>query len=321
MVEVLGFGRIAALTCSALAGALTACLIWAPPALAQAGKTAQAPTDLSGVVVAAPKPSTAPRSPMPTPAIRKFVQSRGVTTRIGQLARWGLPVCPFTEGLSPGFNAFVIQRIKDVAAQVGAPVDTHAKCGTNILVIFTPQPQALLDNIRKKNPALLGFHYVAQLKDITAFTHPIQAWHVTGTRGVNGFVAQDDACCPEPGGAPGSRLTAGLSSEIIGGIVVADSRLVADHTVGAISDYVALLALSQTTPADGCDSLPSVLDVLAPACPDDQRPDGLTDGDIAYLKALYAIDTTALLPLEQAEIADRMQKTMHDPGVGRPASP
>ena len=40
---------------------------------------------------------------------------------------------------------------------MGAPVSTDAKCTFNIEIIFTKTPQALLDDVKKNQPGLLGF--------------------------------------------------------------------------------------------------------------------------------------------------------------------
>jgi hypothetical protein len=47
------------------------------------------------------------------------------------LARWrgGMQsICPLTEGLTPGYDAFVTARLRAIAAYVGAPVESNAQC-------------------------------------------------------------------------------------------------------------------------------------------------------------------------------------------------
>jgi hypothetical protein len=302
----------------ALIGLALGAGLWASAAAGQDKAPANQPaTAVPGVTVPAPQRPQA--SPAPTPEIRNFVRSRGATARIGQLARWRDDICPQTLGLPPAFNAFVSKRVQDVAAAVGAPVKPGARCTTNVAIIFTPRPQQLLDDIRQKHTVLLGFHYPAQLKRIATFNHPIQAWYVTATQGSGGNVAVpgsggglvlDDSCCPEPGGTAGSKFSVGLNSQIEIAMVVADANKVADHDIGAIADYVALLALAQTKPADGCGPLPSITDLLASNCGAGPRPNAITDADIAYLKALYDINLGTVLWAEQSSIADRMQQAV-----------
>ncbi len=90
--------------------------------------------------------------------VRRFVETFTAPTRItGKIARWEVGVCPITVGLKPDFASFVSQRVRDVAAQVGAPVNADAACKPNIEIVFTTAPQALADTIRKKHDAYLGY--------------------------------------------------------------------------------------------------------------------------------------------------------------------
>ncbi len=90
-------------------------------------------------------------------------------------------------------------------------------------------------------------------------------------------------------------------------LVVVDTDRVKDQSVRALTDYVALLALSQPRSLDGCMALPSIVDTLAPApCPGRDPPEQLTAADQAYLAALYASDPKATRAIQQAEMNTRM---------------
>jgi hypothetical protein len=76
--------------------------------------------------------------------VQGFVQSFAAPTRlIGKIARWEDGICPITVGIPAGFAKFVTQRVKDVAAKVGAPVDGSNSCEHNIAIVFTAKPQGL----------------------------------------------------------------------------------------------------------------------------------------------------------------------------------
>jgi hypothetical protein len=281
------------------------------PEAAPADKAATPPADVT--VVAPRKP---PHTSIPSPAISHFVTMHRSITRIGQLARWRDDICPTTVGLPPGYNAFVTKRVKEIAAQVGAPVKLDGRCNYNVAIIFTPDPQGVLDSIRKRHWVLLGFHYPAQLKRLATVSHPIQSWYATGTQGAGGNIeisstvggfALDDPDYAMPSGKPGSRLTVGLRSEIVTAVIVADARKVEDLKIGAVADYIAFLALAQTTTFDACGELPSITELMAPDC-GHPAPEAITDADLAYLKGLYRADLTLNLPLEEDDIADEMQQ-------------
>src|SRR4051812_39239422 len=79
-------------------------------------------------------------------AVSDFVGALTVPTKMtGKLARWKMRVCPIVAGLRPSAVKLVTQRVKEVAAMVGAPVDNGDKCRPNIEIVFTTTPQALLD--------------------------------------------------------------------------------------------------------------------------------------------------------------------------------
>jgi len=273
-------------------------------------------TVVTGVTITAPRYSGAS---VPDPVLRAFVRSRSVPAQIGQLARWRREVCPRTVGLPQKFDDYIDKRIKEVAAKVGAPTKLSGSCLMNIVIVFTPEPQRLLDDVRNNNAPVFGFHYPAQLRRITTFKHAIQAWYTTATRGDHGQVGVnmshggvwlDDPRSSMPSGLLGSRLSTGLASEFAGVLIVADWNKVSDRSIGSVADYIALLALSDTPVTDACGEMPSITDLLASACNADPAPDALTSADLAYLNALYATNLKDVMSEEQNEIVDRMQQRM-----------
>ena len=98
-----------------------------------------------------------------------------------------------------------------------------------------------------------------------------------------------------------------MSSLIIFALVVVDMNKMKDYTIGSISDTVAVMTLSQTQLIDGCGELPSILDLMAPACRS-EKSDAINAGDIAYLKALYTIDLRQDVFLQRAEIENIMMQ-------------
>src|SRR5258705_7679881 len=108
------------------------------------------------------------------------------------MGKWVRPVCPVTTGLPQAMNKLVNDRVRAVAGMAGAPVAQKIPCAANIDIVFTRQPQALLDKVRKEHPALLGFHFVAQADNIATVRFPIQAWYTTETEDEHGLRQIDD---------------------------------------------------------------------------------------------------------------------------------
>jgi hypothetical protein len=263
-------------------------------------------TTVEPLTVIAPK---AQQEKLPA-LVNRFVEEHSATSRIDQLSRWAGPVCPQTGGLSTPFDAYVTARVKAVAASVGAPVDKRPNrnfpCKTNLLIVFTTTPQALMDDVRRHHSQMLGFHYAAQAQRLATVNRPIQAWYMTGTAAEGGNAELDDEFHRLPTGSAGSRLTSRISSRFMGVLVVIDANRIVGHQIGAIADSVAMLSLAHATQTKGCSDLPTILDFLNPDCPSAGDPPGLTAYDVAYLKGLYSVDPEERLSAQRSEIGSRI---------------
>jgi hypothetical protein len=254
------------------------------------------------------------------------------TTR--NLARWRggrQSICPLTEGLTHAYNAFVSARIRAIAENVGAPVQTDTRCKSNVQILFTDKPQEKMDSIVKwaTSPA---FHnrYAGGRGNLIAFKsdHAIQGWYLTTSGGE--IVLNTDVelvgldvlpVWPQVtprylgSGATGTRLGGGSGSGIGIGIVilVVDTTKVVGYTIGSIADYLAMLTLSVAQSPDHCDPLPSIFDLMSSSCGAREKPIAITAGDLAFLKALYYKNTGLGPSLSRAEISGNMLRQFRNP--------
>jgi hypothetical protein len=291
--------------------------------------------------------STSPESPdvavtVPTPpseqelagdSLSQFIMHHATvryvntgTTR--NLARWRggkQSICPLTIGLSPAYNTFVAERLRAVAAYVGAPVESNAPCKTNVQIIFTSNPREKMDQVIKWATVAFGIRYSGGMRDLIAYRsdHAIQGFYIT-TRGgsivlntdvalvgldvlpvwpeVNQKYLGSDAVGTRLGGASGSGIGIGVV------ILVVDIPKVAGYSIGAIADYLAMLSLSVVQSPDHCDPLPSILDLMSSSCGTREKPTAITAGDLAFLKALYYLNTGLGPSLSRDAIQDNMTR-------------
>jgi hypothetical protein len=250
---------------------LAACLFATQMARSQvtpSSPSSGAAPSLEEVIVIAPRPPTAKE--LAGDSVQVFVNSHSKPkdTAAGALARWKYAICIKTEGLPAGFNDYVSARVEAIAAAVNTPQQTRNTCRTNVFVRFTNGPQKFIDNLIDKNPKILGFHYVSQAKKLKSIDRPIQGWHVTGVEaGASGIVVDSVWGGPHIVGAPlGSRLTTHVRSYIVFTLVVVDGKKILDYPIGSISDYIAMIVLSQVRLNDTCGELPSILDLMATGC-------------------------------------------------------
>jgi hypothetical protein len=266
--------------------------------------------------------------------LRGFVQSFAAPTRLtGKMARWSDGICPIAVGLKPAFTSFVTQRVRAIAAKAGAPVNGRERCRPNIEIVFTTAPQTLLNRVRDKQPYLLGYYDNTPQRDrLATVTRPIQAWYTTATQDWNGKVEVDSGktvgpgleiwlpCSITPGvclvhlpnahavAVTGSRLGDGVRSDLYHVMIVADPSKLRDYEMGPLSDYIAMLALTQITSLDACQQLPSIVNMLAEGC--ERKADTLTENDMAYLHGLYKAAPDRSLGTQQDQMALSMEQEL-----------
>jgi len=262
--------------------------------------------------------------------INKFVKSFVAPTAInGKIARWERNICPLTVGQPPAIADYVTQRMKHIAATVGAPVNPKPSCSPNVEIVFTTVPQDLLDNILEHDADYLGYaESSARRKELATVTRPIQAWYLTETKDLNGLTKIDTAQRAAGGVSLGGsdlpfaiatrssgNLTGdGMQSAFNNIIIVVDFNKVKGHKIGALADYIAMLALTQLNSLDTCQNLPSIVNMMAADC--DQKVEDLTPTDLAYLRGLYQMDSGKKLVLQRNEIADNMKDTLNQGRIG-----
>jgi hypothetical protein len=301
---------------AALATAASAATSGDPPA-----SSGTAATDLSGVTVTGEK-----KDPL-VDKTTQFVRSHLPESQSGQLARFRDEICVSVVGLPAAYDAFVAKRIVALANEVHAPVARAANCAANVHVIFTPEPQAQMADIIKRREALLGAHFTAQVRRISTVSRPIQSWYLTGVRDTSGQrhlegtsptgADMDElvrggadlggqAGSPDQlHGRPGSRLGNDMSAEVVHALIVADAKKVADAKIGAVADYIAMLALARWDGLERCNPAPSILNLMADGCVE-EAPGAATGADVGLLTALYAVDPRESGTMQRASIAGRM---------------
>jgi hypothetical protein len=210
----------------------------------------------------------------------------------GQYARWKQPVCPHVYGLTPVAAYVVERRIRDVAAQVGAPVDRRDPCIPNIGIIFSAQPQASLTSIATARPFLVqGGSQKPEVR------YPVQAWYATFKTDYDGFKTIDipweitepwrDA--PPQVAANVSRLHTGQTAEMAAATVLVDSKAVTGMTLGEIGDYLALMTLAQASQYGACQPMATIANLMLKGCDPADVTRDLSHVDIALLTALYQV--------------------------------
>ena len=260
---------------------------------------------------AAPPDATQPLDQVTVEAHRQQLEER-VTAFVSKLAhpnfdrslrRWLVPVCPLVAGLPQVQGEFMLARLSEVARQAGVPL-AGEKCSPNLHIVATADPSGLLKSWRRRDRRLYGDAMPAEVQHFLTHTHPVMVWY-------NAAVTEDGGGALDPTATKlgtnyiptnhhpkGTRIQFEAVEVFESVIVVVDLRRVQGLSYGQLADYVAMLGFAQLDPAADFGSAPSILQLYG-AQPAQAPPGGLSDWDVAYLRALYKT--------EQASRAQRSQ--------------
>jgi beta-lactamase regulating signal transducer with metallopeptidase domain len=301
-----------------------------PLLLAAADVSAAAQPAPVTAAAAQPIPSGAPESitvtatPLPgRSAVDEFIYSYPTAVRAtDKIARWKVGICPTVAGLPQHFADFVSRRLIAIARKAGAPVNADPNCRHNIEIVFTTRPQALADDIHNNHRPFLGpFDNLHQADALAKVTHDVQAWYLTGTFGPDGTIRVDNPRQDflTAGGdglgrgrvfyaAGAGRFNNGIGSTLYNVIIVADPTKLGDYEMGALADYIAMLALSQPKSFDACWEVPSITNLLTRDCEADRKTATLSDNDAAFLYGLYKMTSGDNIYVQRDQIRYFMER-------------
>lgn len=243
---------------------------------------------------------------------RRMVQSllAQSPTMENQYAKWKAPVCPHVYGMTPVAAWLVEQRIREIAQQVGAPVDRNDPCVANIGIIVTVDPQKSFDSLAARAPYLV-ISTTRRLK----VEYPVETWYASMLRDYNGKLNFDqsweDAGLDGPPYVPAqlSRLSTGQTAEMGAATVLVDAQAVTGLSLGSLADYIALQTLAQSQATGHCQDVPSIANLMLKGCDAANRTDALSDLDMALLTGLYAAPDRPEL-LQRQRIVGAMKRAL-----------
>jgi hypothetical protein len=272
------------------------------------------PPEIPDIIVTAPRPPTAEE--LAGDSLHQFIKHHATAGNLDlwdelrNAPRWiggSRSICPVTIGLGPEQNAFVTERLRALAAHVGAPVQPGPQCEDNVTIQFTSDPQKTMDQIYKWATVYFLNRYSGGMRELIKSTsgHAIQGWYLMGGDWRNDLaLAHLDVLPIWPQITQNYRSS---SSGIGVVILVVDTTKVVGYSIGAIADYLAMLTLSVVQLPDHCDPLPSILDLMSSSCDGREMPTAMTAGDLAFLKALY-FKNTGLGSISRDEIEGNMMR-------------
>jgi hypothetical protein len=266
---------------AALATAFLACRALAAPAPAS-----QSPNTLSGVTV---------EPPVSEKVLRQGVDAYVHDLTRGQygetLTRWHEPVCPLVAGLTRPQAEFILARISEIARQVRAPL-ARGHCRANLFIVASLDPKALLTKWRARRADLFGYARPSLVARFIDTDRPVRVWHNTKLDpAFGGEMAQDPDLflgAPRTGGlVTDSRIVDNAQRDTWEVLVLLDGAKVTGVKVAQLADYVALAGLTEVDLDQPPPAAPTILHLFEADA--GAAPPGLSDWDLAYLKAVYQV--------------------------------
>lgn len=230
--------------------------------------------------------------------VNDFVSEVGEPARRRGLARWHGPVCVGVVNLRPEVAQYMVDRVSDVARELGLSAGEPG-CRPNILIVASTDSADLAKGLvtarrRNFNPGHLGTNAGTRaLREFQEADRPVRWWQLslpvnseTGDIAVRlpGMLGPDgQPASPQINVTSASRLRSQIRDDMARSLIIIDVDKLAGTTFQQLTDYVALIALAQINPEADTTAYPTVLNLFT----DPEGTTGLTDWDMTYLRALY----------------------------------
>lgn len=214
--------------------------------------------------------------------------SRESDLRNTPLARFADPACPGVTGLKREFGEVVVTRLRWIAEDLGIPLQPESACKANIILVFTPNGRAALQEIERNTRLVSESLTPKETRELLEGDAAVRVFNVIEDRMRNGMRIprrQNLEQVPvgtQEGGQ--SLIGGGIERVITSSMVFFDHDAVKGTTLHQLADYAAMRVFARTRDASGEEAPDSILSLFDP---DAVPPDGLTAFDRAFLTTLY----------------------------------
>ena len=230
-----------------------------------------------------------------------FVRQVGIARGDTSAARWSDPVCPRVLGIAQPYSGIVEARMREIATAAGMRV-AAAGCTTNVSVSFVGDAAGLMREIDRRSPTRLQEVPRDARDAMLNGDSPIRWWYLTERRSGHQMRNAAQSLQTEGGVGGGSQqasnsldveslsqynsslISTQMARAIIDANVVIDLDRVEGRSLQAVAAYAAFVAFSEVRPSDPPPA-GSILGMFGT----EQGVRGLTDWDMAFLRALYQL--------------------------------
>jgi len=219
-----------------------------------------------------------------------FVMS--VTRKEGLLiGRWEKRICPMIAGVSDDQAEFMRHRLREIEAEARKqPFDETRNCSPNLFVIITDEPEKVLDDWKARDPAMFRWKVREGITRSTGET-PVSTWH-------NAVEVSTGSTNP--------RIENAAIEYIRNVVVLVDARRTAGKSLAQLTDYLAMVSLSQIDTSAELGGVQSILKLFG--APGQPVSPALTEWDLAFLHGLYRVSYSPAS--QRADLRARMSREL-----------
>lgn len=225
-------------------------------------------------------------------AVGQFVDQVAAAPRRRGIGRWDLELCLGTVNLRPAAGRALIDRISDVARELDIDLGEPG-CEPNAVILWTADAPGLAASLvtERHRAFRIGFSRSNRgqvaLDEFQTSNAAVRWWHISfpvdAETGAILVRIGDYRPPPDSSGGFLSKKRAVVSDRLARAIVIVDIDDVQDVPFGQLSDYLAMIVLSQVDPEGDFGQFDTVLNTFG----DPPATDGLTSWDRSYLHTLY----------------------------------
>lgn len=238
------------------------------------------------------------------PQVQSFLDEVAAPPQGRGLARWDRSICVGVANMSGRYAQFMIDRIATAAVNVGLDIEAPG-CRPDIMIIAAANGRELATTLVNDNPSGfrpsrsntdMGQAALDRFKNTDA---PVRWWHVSlpvsaDTGDV--LVHIDGEEPPVIAVRSASRLRSNIRDDLARVMIIVDVSKTGQINFGALSDYVAMVALAQVQADAYTNDYDSVLNLFSAT----DKPTGMTQWDRDYLASLYTASRDRARPSQQA---------------------
>lgn len=224
------------------------------------------------------------------------------------LARWDGSVCVAVENLQVGAAQYIVDRVSEVALDLGlAPGEPG--CDPNISIVFTTDGQAMAAYLVEEERRLFrpyggegGVQQgLAAMHEFGVSEAPVRWWQISMPMTRDNQIAirlpgQD----PPVVGGCNSGIIRCIHDELWSSFIIVDAAKLDEVNAKQLADYLAMVALAQIDPKAEIASFDSILNLFEEEAP----AYGLTRWDLGYLRGLYAFNQELNPRVHRGALAD-----------------